>query len=115
MPYSARDVARRAAVELSRSADPRLSAGAGKVEQLLMAPPKTPDRFDAATAIAIAGLIIKIAELAYKIWSDRQVKSAAAANIEAALTAEAKAVAVGVDPKIVAETTKVISDIVQSG
>lgn len=113
MLYSARDLARKAAEELSRSADRRLVAGAAKVEESLSPTGEPSKRFDLTTAIEVAGLIVKLAEFGYKVWSDTKKKPASSAELEAAVMAEAKREGIKADLEILAETTKVIARILE--
>lgn len=113
MPYSARDLAREAADELSRSSDSRLSAGAGKVEEALTRSNEPPTHFDIATAIAIAGLIIKIAELGYKVWSDLKNTPDGQAAIKPGLESAVSALKIQADPKLIAETVSAVAGILQ--
>ena len=71
MIRSDRELARQLASALSSSNDVLVSQGAGKVEETLAKTSRAPAHFlDPVTAMAIASLIVKVAELSFKIWKE---------------------------------------------
>lgn len=79
MPSSADEIARHAAQRLAPELDPTLPA---LVEAQLQSGNKPPDRYEPATAIALATLLLNVAKFAWDIYRERK-KDAKSTSSEA--------------------------------
>ena len=80
MPNSFDEIARRAAQRLSGDLDHNLPA---TVEAQLQAGGRAPERYEPATVIALAALVLNVAKFAWDVYRDRKKDAAVAPSAEA--------------------------------